>query len=251
MKRLHVYLFLAALVTTIIGLWVAGPIPQDPAYHDFADKRVLLGIPNFWDVASNLPMLFLGAFGLWRSILHWSKRPDLVAQLIPTTFSLGVLSACLGSAYYHWAPDNLTLVWDRLPMTFMFMPLFALLIYDFIGKKEGGIAYWLLVPLGIFSVFYWRFTEAAGHGDLRFYAFVQFFPMVAAVLLVIGAPQKPVYTRYLLLALGWYVVAKLSEHFDVAVFDTLKFWSGHTIKHLVSSISLFYVLMILDKWRVG
>ncbi|MBI1225275.1 MAG: hypothetical protein GC192_08560 [Bacteroidetes bacterium] len=249
-KRLHIYLFTLAVVATIIGLWLAGPIPQDPAYHDFADQRTLFGVANFWNVVSNLSMLFLGAYGLWRSLLDWLKRTDLVARLIPITFSIGVLFACVGSAYYHYAPDNLTLVWDRLPMTFMFMPLFALLIYDFIGKKEGGIAYWLLVPLGVFSVFYWRQTEAAGHGDLRFYAFVQFFPMVAAVLLVLVSPQKPIYTRYLLLALGWYVVAKLCEHFDDAIFNTLKFWSGHTLKHLVGSISLFYVLKITDAWRI-
>ncbi len=248
MKRLHIHIFIVALVATIIGLWMAGPIPQDPAYHDFADQRPFFGIPNWWNVVSNLPMLFLGAFGLWRSLSDWPHRTDLVARLIPLVLSLGILSASAGSAYYHWAPDNLTLVWDRLPMTLMFMPLFALLIYDFIGKKEGSLAFWLLVPLGIFSVFYWWQTEASGHGDLRCYAFVQFFPMAAAALLVLFTPKKIAYTRYLLLVLGWYVAAKLCEHFDDAVFDFLKFWSGHTVKHLLASVSLFYVLRIVDKW---
>ena len=140
MKRLHIHIFLVALIATILGLWMVGPIPQDPTYHDFADQRTIIGIPNFWNVASNLPMLFLGAFGLWRSLFNWPHRTDLVARLIPLVLSLGILSASAGSAYYHWAPDNLTLVWDRLPMTLMFMPLFALLIYDFIGKKEGNLA---------------------------------------------------------------------------------------------------------------
>lgn len=251
MKRLHIHLFLFALVATVIGLWLAGPIPQDPNYHDFADQRMMLGIPNFWDVASNLPMFFLGVFGLWSSFQAWSSRPDLVSRLIPTVLSIGILSACIGSAYYHWAPDNLTLVWDRLPMTLMFMPIFALLIYDFIGEKEGSIAFWLLVPLGVFSVFYWRYTEATGQGDLRFYAFVQFFPLVAAALLVLLSPQRVMYARFLVIALGWYVVAKLCEYFDDAIFETLKYWSGHTIKHLLSSVSLWFVLKIVRNWRVG
>lgn len=251
MKRLHVYLFVVALLFTIVGLWWYGPIPQDPNYHDFADQRKWGGIPNFWDVASNLPMFFLGFFGIWHCLTNWGNRIGLVTKLIPLCLSLGMISACVGSAYYHWDPKNLTLVWDRLPMTLMFMPLFALLIYDFIGEKEGKLAFWLLIPLGVFSVLYWWQTEAAGRGDLRFYAFVQFFPMVAAVLLVMMTPQKVNYTRHLVMALGWYVLAKLFEHFDDKVFDTLRFWSGHTIKHLLSSVSLFFVLKILDKWRLG
>ena len=68
-------------------------------------------------------------------------------------------------------------------------------------------------------------------------------------MLVLLTPQKVVYARLLLLALGWYVLAKLSEHFDAAIFAALKFWSGHTIKHLLSSVSLFFVLKIVDGWR--
>ena len=39
----------------LLCLWLAGPVPQDPAYHCFADGRPLLGIPNFWNVLTNLP----------------------------------------------------------------------------------------------------------------------------------------------------------------------------------------------------
>ncbi|MBT3812899.1 MAG: hypothetical protein HOE45_04700 [Gammaproteobacteria bacterium] len=33
-----------------------------------------------------------------------------------------------GSSYYHWNPNNQTLVWDRLPMTICFMSLFVALL---------------------------------------------------------------------------------------------------------------------------
>lgn len=35
-----------------------------PHYHDFADHRKILGIPNFFDVVSNAPYLQFGLMGL-------------------------------------------------------------------------------------------------------------------------------------------------------------------------------------------
>ena len=35
------------------------PLPQDPTYHVFADRRTFFGIPNFWNVCSNLASLLL------------------------------------------------------------------------------------------------------------------------------------------------------------------------------------------------
>lgn len=46
----------------------------------------------------------------------------------------GILLVSLGSAYYHWRPNNRTLVWDRLPMTIAFMALFALMVEERVGQ---------------------------------------------------------------------------------------------------------------------
>lgn len=238
------------LIASILGLWLAGPIPQDPAYHQFADQRRLLGIPNFWNVISNLPMLFIGVLVLWHSLVHWRGRPEGVARWIPLLLGLGIFSACLGSAWYHWAPGNFTLVWDRLPMTLMFMPLLSLLVYDYLGSRPGQAAFFTLLPLGIFSVVYWHYTELAGQGDLRFYAFVQFFPMLIVPFVLWLFPGKTGYVPYIYLILGWYIVAKLAEHFDPVIFQTLGFWSGHTLKHLLGSLSLWYVWKLIKDWRL-
>ena len=40
------------------------PFGQDPNYHDFADRRTFFGIPNFFDVTSNLGFLLVGIAGL-------------------------------------------------------------------------------------------------------------------------------------------------------------------------------------------
>ncbi len=249
MQKYRYHIIVAVFVFFVGTLLLLNPIPQDLAYHDFADKRTIFGIPNFWDVISTGPMFFIGLYGTYQSLKNWSKREGIVAKLIPLFLCLGIFIACFGSAYYHWAPDNNTLVWDRLPMTFMFMPLFSLLIYDFIGRRQGEIAFWFLIPLGVFSVFYWQYTESIGQGDLRFYAFVQFFPMLIAPFVLWLFPKKTQYVKYIFHILGWYIVAKLCEHFDKAIFELLGFWSGHTLKHLFSCLTLYYALKLILAWE--
>ena len=238
----------ALLLLSVAGLGLVDPIAQDPAYHDYGDQRRILGIPFFWNVASNLPMLFIGAYGLWQCARNWQRRPAGVARLIPLILSGGIFITCFGSAYYHWAPDNGTLLWDRLPMTLMFMALFALLVYDFLSPRAGAFAFWVAVPMGIASVLYWHFTEAAGQGDLRPYALVQFFPMLAAAVLMLIYPGKAPYVRYILLILGWYALAKVCEHFDREIYAALGFWSGHTLKHLIGAVGLVYAMKLVDGW---
>lgn len=250
MDRIPFYILMTLFLASVAVLVLIDPIPQDQAYHNFGDKRSFLGIPNFWDVASNLPMLFIGAFCLWHSLQNWDKRKGLVERWLTIILSLGIFTAFFGSAYYHWSPDNLSLLWDRLPMTLMFMPLLSLLIYDYIGEREGRIAFLIAIPLGVFSVLHWYFTEVGGHGDLRLYAFVQFFPMVIVPFFLILFPRKVPYEKYIYFILGWYILAKLAEHFDKQIFEMLGFWSGHTIKHLLGSVSLFFVWKLIKDWRI-
>jgi Ceramidase len=247
MKPLKI--LIVVFVAAAVGLAFKGPVSQPIAYHDYGDQRTLLGIPYFWNVVSNLPMFFIGLYGLVQAFRNWSVRPEGVARLIPVVMSAGVFITCFGSAWYHAAPTNETLMWDRLPMTLMFMSLFALLVYDFLGRQEGTVAFWIAVPLGMLSVLYWHFTEAAGHGDLRPYALVQYFPLVAAPVLIFMSPTKVFYGRYLLIIIGLYALAKLFEHNDKLVYHHLGFWSGHTLKHLVGAIGLVYAVKLLDKWR--
>ena len=61
--KLGVLLALAA--AAIVAALVSPRVPQDPAYHLFADQRVIWGVPNFWNVVSNLPFMAAGLYGLW------------------------------------------------------------------------------------------------------------------------------------------------------------------------------------------
>ena len=123
-------------------------IPQPQSYHSFADQRSLLGIPNFGDVASNLPFAVIGLLGivfLLRSgsdaasghFLDSRERwPYLVAFV-------GLLLTAFGSSYYHLHPNNARLVWDRLPMTVVFMSMVAAVIAERVQLRAGL----LLLPL--------------------------------------------------------------------------------------------------------
>src|SRR5262249_31200209 len=51
-KSAHPLAVLAGLAAaSLAALALVPKIPQDQAYHLFADRRTLLGIPNFWNVA--------------------------------------------------------------------------------------------------------------------------------------------------------------------------------------------------------
>jgi hypothetical protein len=238
----------AAAVAAAVALGLP-PIAQDPGYHAFADRRALLGVPNVANVVSNLPFLVVGALGLAavrRGAVvvrePWERRAwGLVFG--------GAAATGLGSAWYHWAPANATLVWDRLPITLVLMALFALVIGERLDPRAGRrLLPWLLAA-GAASVVWWHASEAAGRGDLRFYGLVQFFPLVAIPALLAARP--PAYTRGadLAVALGWYAGAKLFEHFDAAVWAAGGVTGGHALKHLASATALAWLLWMVRRRR--
>ena len=68
MKRKNIgYIVLIILaVLALIGMFMISPIEQDRAYHNFSDNRAVFGIPNFWNVISNLPFLIVGCLGMYK-----------------------------------------------------------------------------------------------------------------------------------------------------------------------------------------
>lgn len=224
----------ATAAVCIAGVFFLPPLPQDLAYHNFADQRPWFGIANFGDVAGNIVFLLTGISGI---LTVWRNRAELTEPLIWLTFFTGVFLTGIGSGYYHLAPDNHTLVWDRLPMTIAFMALFPLIITERIHRKAGKLLFPILISIGIGSVGYWNWTENAGHGDLRLYALVQFLPLLIMLLTLVLFPARHGGTKFLLYTFGWYILAKLLEHFDPEVFTlTNGIVSGHTLKHIAAAI---------------
>lgn len=222
----------------IVAAFFLDPIPQNPAYHEFADRDRILGIRNFWNVMTNLPFLVVGIAGLLR-------LPRLVATALRLHYLLlciGVALVGFGSAYYHYDPSTPTLVWDRLPMTIAFMALFAAVLSDRVSASAGRALLLPLVVLGISSIAWWIRTELAGQGDLRPYALVQFLPMLLIPALLLLAREGGLSSRWLWASLGAYVAAKLAEHFDPVILDATGAFSGHSLKHLLAALGAWWAI---------
>ncbi len=234
----------------IISVLTAKPIPQDQGYHSFADKRCVASIPNFWNVVSNLPFLIIGAIGMFVTLFR--KPQGMLKELSVSVFIffLGIFFCCIGSMYYHYSPNTDSLFWDRLPMTVSFMAFFSIIIGEHINIKYGKILLPLLLLAGVISIVYWNMTEKEGQGDLRFYALVQFLPMILIPLIVILFKSKFNTNLYLWLVALSYAVAKLLEHFDYPVFACGNLISGHTLKHLSAAIAPIMYLVGMYKRKV-
>ena len=221
------------------------PIPQDPAYHLFADSRALFGIPNAWDVLSNLPFLIVGLWGLSLIRRHRICAPELVPAYV--VFFFGILLTAFGSGYYHLDPDNESLLPDRLPMTIGFAGLFSIVIGEFISVNTGRRLVLPMLVAGVASVIYWGVTEANGVGDLRPYALVQFLPMLLIVIILAVYRRASPLLPYFWLMMLCYVLAKIAEHFDTAIFAAGEIVSGHTLKHLFASATPAVLLYALAR----
>src|ERR1035437_8203504 len=177
-NKIKIALVIAISVIGIITVVAVKPIAQDQGYHSFADKRCIASIPNFWNVVSNIPFLIIGAIGMFVALFRkpGGMLPELKINVF--VFFLGIFFCCIGSIYYHYNPNTDTLFWDRLPMTVSFMAFFSIIIGEHISIKAGKILLPQLLLIGVVSILYWNMTEREGHGDLRFYALVQFLPMI-------------------------------------------------------------------------
>lgn len=217
----------------MLGLWLSGPIAQDPDYHQFADQHSCAGLPNFWNLVSNLPFLLVGIFALWR--VPRLAQPE--CQPAYGLMSLGILLVSLGSAYYHYAPSNQSLLWDRVPITIAFMALFALILNERVRVGDKNRILLGLVGYGIGACFYWSWTETQGVGDLRPYLLAQFLPLLLIPVILLIFRQQYLSSSRLLQAFGWYLVAKLLELYDQPLYDLLGGVSGHPLKHLAAAIA--------------
>jgi ABC-type maltose transport system permease subunit len=161
----------------------------------------------------------------------------------------GMLLTAFGSAYYHLSPDNNRLVWDRIPMTIVFMSLVAVMIAERINLSLG---FWLWPPLlivGIASVVQWHLSETRGAGDLRFYGAVQAYA-VLVFLVILFFPTHYTHGRYLAGVVGFYILAKLLETFDRQIFDVGEIMSGHTLKHIAAAFGGYCILRMLQERRI-
>lgn len=237
-------LLFGSLAACAVAAVLIPAMPQPLSYHAFADCRAFASIPNFLNVVSNLPFLVGGALGLALLLRGGGAFADLRDTLPYLVFFCGALLTSLGSAWYHLAPDNPRLVWDRLPMTLGFAGLVSAAICERADARVGRMMLWPLLAAGAFTVLYWYATEKLGRGNVIPYGLFQGWSVLAIVLLLLLFPARRYTQGHLLLwAAAWYALAKVFEATDLAVFRlTHGALSGHTIKHLLAATAVFAIL---------
>jgi hypothetical protein len=231
--RLLLWMTAAGTLAFVLSL---DRFPQPLSYHDFADFRNVFGMVNFWNVASNLPFLIFGGSGL---IYTMVARPPGARNSWMIFFAAMVLVS-VGSAWYHLAPDNSRLLWDRLPIGMLMGALFAAVLAEHAGPAQEQ---WLIpaVLVGAASVLHWHATD-----DLRLYAWVQVWtPIAALIFLLLFEPLHPG-RKWLLAAFLLLFLARVTEHYDIAIYRTTHgLVGGHTLKHLLAGLAPLAIQIML------
>lgn len=237
--------YLGGILILFLALtaWAYPHIPRADAltYLDFADQVAHLGIPNFNDVVSNLAFLAAGLYGL----IAFTRRPDLKGHgLALLTVSIGSVLTAFGSAQFHWAPGNYTLMLDRLPMTIVFAGVISALIGDRIGRTQGLVALGILLPFGVFSIL----GQDAGFITFRPYYALQHGGLIFCLLLALMRPSGRMENANVLAALGLYTVAKILEIADGPIFRfTENLVSGHSLKHLFAALAVYKLIVTIQE----
>jgi len=231
----------------IAAVWLIPAMPQPAAYHAFADQRTLLGIPNALDVLSNVPLLLIGIAGLALTArLPRAAWVDPAARWAWLIFFAGVALTGPGSAYYHWAPDDERLAWDRLPLTVTIVGLVGALLIERVDVRIGRLALAPLVLTGVATVVLWLASERAGHGNLVPYVVLHVAAIVCLIVIVLTSPSPDATSnRYLVLTVVSYAMAKVCELFDAPIYAMAHLVSGHTLKHLFAALASYWLFSMV------
>ena len=220
-------------------------IGQDQAYHVFADSRPMLEIANACNTLSNAALVVAGVLGLiflWRERAAGGSQRFVMPDEMRAYWALfgAVALTALGSAYYHLAPDDARLVWDRLPMSFAFTALLAATVAERIRLTLGLQLLAPLLLLGGGSVVYWRWT-----GDLLPYAAVQYGSIAAILAIVMLFRSRYTQGSDIFGVLAIYAAAKGAEALDARIYALGQIVSGHTLKHLLAAAAVCWLLRML------
>lgn len=221
------------------------PIPQPQAYHHFADQRAIFGIAHGTDVLSNLAFLVSGLLGLL-FVVKAGLSLDFGTRGAFATLFFGLVLTSIGSAYYHLAPDNQRLVFDRLPMIVAMAGCVGAVLTD----RFSGRAVWVVAPLiatGLWTVYQWNASEAVGRGDLRWYALYEGLIILTGGLLLWMFPSRNKATPVFVIAVAGNVLAKLFELLDKPIYALGGIVSGHTLKHLSAGLAFLPLVFLVRK----
>jgi hypothetical protein len=230
-------ILLSFFVILLVGIFTKPPIPQRLDYHQFADQTLLFNVPHFGDVSTNLIFIVIGLMGTG---IVWKNKEKIQGFKCWFVFFISIFLIGPGSAYYHWNPNNLTLVWDRLPMGVGFMALYIILMIEHLSPDwEKGLL-WACVT-GLSSVVVWAIYD-----DLRFYFWVQFSSIFTIpVILLFFKSTLPFRSGYFWCFL-FYFLSKVTESFDKKIYEiSHETVSGHNLKHLLAGVGIGFLIRMI------
>ena len=237
-------LFLTTSIALVVVL-VLPPLAQPQEYHDFADQRALLGVPNFLDVSSNLLFVWVAVLGMGFLRVAPAVFRHPFERLSYRVFFLALAAIGIGSGYYHLAPDNARLFWDRLPMSLGIAAFLAIVIAERWHARAGIRLLAPLVITGVATVLWWRLSAALGTENLLPYIVFQGWTILTALLFLACFQNRYRHGAYLIGAVLLYGAALGAEQLDQQVFSMGGVISGHTLKHLLAALAGYQVLRML------
>ena len=246
-KAYPMIFFIIIAIGMLFTLTLIDPIAQDVTYHLFADTKEIYYLPNFWNVVSNISFFYVGIYGISQLIILKNLVIEKTIKQCYMMLFIAIVFVAFGSAYYHLHPNNQTLIWDRLPMTLVFMTLCSILISEFISIKKGLLLFYPLLLLGILSVLYWGYTESLGEGDLRPYIFIQFYPILMLPIILTQFSSLFTLEQEYWYLFGCYALAKICEIYDKPIYDFLEVISGHSLKHIIAGVGLYLLVRMFIK----
>jgi hypothetical protein len=247
-KRLVVLWIVAGAVLLAV---FAHRMRTPPGYNEFADQVTSLGIPNFTNVASNLGFVVAG---VWALAWFWTQRAEHFGTRFRTrtelvlyaSFFAAAILLGLGSAYYHWAPTDATLFWDRVAMTLAAAALTGAFLAERVDGKAGvavALALALCLPG---TLVYWRMTEnlwpylVGLNGSLG---------VAVLVLLLFASPYT--HGGQALVAMAWYALAMpFDKLLDGWVYSLGGIVGGHAVKQLLAAVGMFWLFWFMLRPRV-
>lgn len=240
------------LLSSFVAFLFCPAIPQPLEYHNFADKRSVLGIPYFYNVISNIGFIIIGVQGVMHtSYPAFQSFQEEREKLIYRLFFLSTILGGIGSAYYHLHPNNITLLWDRLPMMLAFISMVSAIIAERFSVHLGYQCFMPFIIVSIGSLIYWEYTEIRGHGDLRLFGLIQLWISIFVPLILWNRPNSYSGNTYLWQAVIGLGLARTTEIFDHGIYVmTNHLVSGHTFKHIFLTFSAFTILKYLKKRHV-
>lgn len=241
MRRSTVALMFAVALAGAAGLVAWGPVGLVPHMHQFADARVVWGAPYGVNVWSHLPLVPLGIWGLWR--VSRLPRSEPLRWVWGCFFCCQML-ATVGGMVYHWAPSDLTFIWDQVPRSSACALFAAAFLAERIDRRFGHApAIVMALSASVLGGLWWLYSlHTWGIGDLR--------PLIWLELSPIAMVATGAWTLHghLLSRQDWmrsllsFVVAQTVDWADRPIYEwTHQVVSGHSLRHLALAACVAWV----------